>query len=64
MRPYGTSQQLQNRREQALNLLKEGKSAEEVVARMKAAVRSVYRWQQEQKQPKPKSERRQASQPT
>ena len=57
MRPYGTSQQLQKRREQALILLKEGKSAEEVAARMKVTVRSVYRWQQEQKQPKPKSER-------
>jgi transposase len=57
MRPYGTSQQLQKRREQALILLKEGKSAEEVAARMKVTVRSVYRWQQEQKQPKPESER-------
>jgi len=57
MRPYGTSQQLQNRREQALKLLKEGRTAKEVSARMKVTVRSVYRWQQEQKQPKPKSER-------
>lgn len=57
MRPYGTSQQLQRRREQALKLLKAGKSAKEVAARMKVTVRSVYRWQQEQKQPKPKSER-------
>ena len=57
MRPYGTSQQLQKRRVQALILLKEGKSAEEVAARMKVTVRSVYRWQQEQKQPKPESER-------
>jgi transposase len=57
MRPNGTSQQLQKRREQALMLLKAGKSAEEVADRMKVTVRSVYRWQQEQKQPKPKSER-------
>ncbi|MBI2330711.1 MAG: winged helix-turn-helix domain-containing protein, partial [Chloroflexi bacterium] len=57
MRPYGTSKQLQDRREQALKLLKEGRSAKEVSARMKVTVRSVYRWQQEQKQPKPKSER-------
>ena len=57
MRPNGTSQQLQKRREQGLMLLKEGKSAEEVADRMKVTVRSVYRWQQEQKQPKPKSER-------
>jgi transposase len=56
MRPYGTTQQLQDRREQALKLLKEGKSAKEVGARMKVTVRSVYRWQQEQNQPKPKSE--------
>lgn len=57
MRPYGTSEQLQKRREQALNLRKAGKSVEDVAARMKVTVRSVYRWQQEQKQPKPKSER-------
>ena len=57
MRPYGTTQQLQNRRVQALELLKEGRSAEEVAARMKVTVRSVYRWQQEHIQPKPKSER-------
>lgn len=57
MRPYGTTQQLQNRREEALKLLKAGKSAKEIAAHMKVAVRSVYRWQQEQKRPKPKSER-------
>lgn len=57
MRPYGTSQQLQKRREQALHLLKAGRSAEDVADRMKVTVRSVYRWQQEQKQPKPKSAR-------
>lgn len=57
MRPNGTSQQLQKRRGQALKFLKAGKSAEEVAARMKVTVRSVYRWQQEQKHPKPKSER-------
>lgn len=57
MRRYGTTQQLQDRREQALKLLREGRTAKEVAARMKVTVRSVYRWQQEQKQPKPKSER-------
>jgi len=57
MRPYGTTQQLQNRRMQALKLLKEDWSAEEVAARMKVTVRSVYRWQQEHIQPKSKSER-------
>ena len=57
MRPYGTSQQLQERREQALKLLNQGKLVEEIAARMKVTVRSVYRWQQEQKQPKRKSER-------
>lgn len=57
MRPYGTTQQLQGRREQALKLLKEGRPAKEIAARMKVTVRSVYRWRQEQKQPKPKSER-------
>ena len=57
MRPYGTTQQLQDRRKQAQKLLKEGKSAKEVATRMKVTVRSVYRWQQDQKQPKPISER-------
>ena len=56
MRPYGTTQQLQNRRVQALELLKEGRTAEEVATRMKVTVRSVYRWQQEHIQPKSKSE--------
>lgn len=57
MRPYGTSKQLQERRDQALKLINQGKSVEEIAARMKVTVRSVYRWQQEQKQPKRKSER-------
>jgi transposase len=57
MRPNGTSEQLQKRCEQALNLLKAGKSIEEVADRMRVTVRSVYRWQQEQKQPKLKCER-------
>jgi transposase len=57
MRPYGTSKQLQKRREQALRLLKEGKSVEEVAVHIKVTERSVYRWQQEQKHPRPKSER-------
>jgi transposase len=57
MRPYGTSQQLQKRREQARKLWQEGKSAEEVAERLKVTVRSVYRWQQEHRQPKPKQER-------
>ena len=57
MRPYGTSKQLQERRQRALQLLTQGKSVEEVAAQMKVTVRSVYRWQQEQKQPKKKSER-------
>jgi transposase len=57
MRPYGTTQQLQDRREQALKLLKAGKSAKEIAARIKVTVRSVYRWHEDQKQPKPKSER-------
>jgi transposase len=57
MRPYGTSEQLQARRDRGLKLLKRGKSVEEVAARMKVTVRSVYRWQREQKQPKRKSER-------
>jgi len=57
MRPYGTSKQLQERRQRALSVLEQGKSVEEVADRVKVTVRSVYRWHQEQKQPKHKSER-------
>lgn len=57
MRPYGTSEQLQARRDQALKLLWQGQSVEEVAAQIRVTMRSVYRWQQEQKHPKRKSER-------
>ncbi|WKZ45818.1 MAG: IS630 family transposase [Anaerolineales bacterium] len=57
MRPYGTSEQLQVRRDQAINLLKQGKTVAEVAAQLKVTERTVYRWKYEQKYGKPKSER-------
>jgi transposase len=57
MRPYGTNKQLQERRENALKLLEQGKSVKEVALKMKVSDHSVRRWRQEQKQPKKKSER-------
>jgi len=57
MRPYGTSKQLQKRQQRAFGLLKRGKSVVQVAAQVGVARCSVYRWQQEQKRPKPQSER-------
>ena len=57
MRPYGTSKQLQERREHALKLLEQGKSVKDVAIKMSVRDRSVSRWRQERKRPKKKSER-------
>jgi len=57
MRPYGTSKQLQKRRRQAQELLGERCTVEQVAKQVGVAVRSIYRWQQEQKHPRKKSER-------
>jgi transposase len=57
MRPYGTSKQLQERREHALKLLEQGKSVKDVAINMSVRDRSVRRWRQERKRPKKKSER-------
>ena len=46
MRPYGTSKQLQKRRQRALGLLKRGKSVVEVAAQVDVTRWSVYRWRQ------------------
>jgi transposase len=52
MRPYGTNEQLARRREEALDLLKQGKSVEQVAAKMGVTIQSVYRWLREQKHPR------------
>lgn len=58
MRPYGTSKQLQKRHQQALELLVRDRRVEQVAKQVGVAVRSIYRWQQEQKHPRKKSARR------
>ena len=61
MRPFGTSQQLAHRRQRARDLLRHGQSPEQVARRVGATERSVRRWQQEAKHPKPKSKSRRRS---
>jgi transposase len=58
MRPFGTSQQLARRRQQARNLLRYGQSSKQVAKRVGTTERSVRRWRQESKQPKSKSHQR------
>ena len=44
MRPYGTAQQLEKRRRQAIQLLKAGKNLPAVARALSASVSSVFRW--------------------
>ena len=44
MRPYGTAQQLEKRRRQAIQLLKAGKNLSAVARALSASVSSVFRW--------------------
>ncbi len=53
MRPYGTSEQLQQRRQRALALLRRGQSVGSVAKQVGVAERSIYRW----KQPRPPSKK-------
>jgi transposase len=46
MRPYGTPQQLEKRRRQAIALLKEGHSYRSVATKLKSSLSSVVRWYQ------------------
>jgi transposase len=46
MRPYGSPRTLASRRCRAVTLLAQGMSPREVARRVRAAVGSVYRWQQ------------------
>jgi len=55
MRPYGTSEQLQQRRQRALALLRRGQSIGSIAEQVGVAVRSIYRWKQHQPQSKKSS---------
>jgi transposase len=44
MRPYGTAQQLEKRRRQAIRLFRAGKSLSAVARALSASVSSVFRW--------------------
>lgn len=54
MRPFGTIKQLTQRRQRALGYLRHGQSPKEVAQRVGTTERSVRRWQQHAKLPKPK----------
>lgn len=54
MRPYGTSKQLDRRRQRALRLLHRGLGPTEVGKRVGATPQSVCRWRRESAHPKPK----------
>ena len=57
MRPNSTIEQLQKRRQRALELVRRGTSPKEIAVQLGVNERSVRRWHQEQKQAKKKSER-------
>ena len=49
MRPYGTSIQLQKRRQQAQELLDKGRTVEQAARQVGVTARSLYRWRQAEK---------------
>jgi transposase len=49
MRPLGTIEQLEKRRQAALDLVRKGKSSEEIANKFGVTERSVRRWRQERK---------------
>jgi len=57
MRPKGTSEQLAVRRRQGLKLLRAGKPTTEIAGRLGVTARTVRRWRQETKRPKPRAKR-------
>ena len=58
MRPYGTSIQLQKRRQQAQELLDKGRTVEQAARQVGVTARSLYRWRQVEKHPQKKSKER------
>ena len=57
MRPFGTSEQLAQRRQRALNWLRHGQSLAQVAKRIGATPQSVCRWRREAQQPQHKRKR-------
>lgn len=57
MRPIGTSEQLAERRQRALTLLRQGQGPTQVAQRVGATPQSICRWQRESQQPKLKQKR-------
>jgi transposase len=57
MRPLGTSQQLERRRQRALDLLREGRGPTEIAKRVGATPQSVCRWRRVSQHPPRKSKR-------
>ena len=55
MRPFGTTQQLTQRRQRALDLLQHGQSPTQVAQRVGATAQSVRRWRRESQHPKQRS---------
>lgn len=54
MRPFGTSKQLVQRRQRALDLLRRGQRVTQVAKRLGTTPQSVCRWRRESHQPKRK----------
>lgn len=57
MRPFGTSQQLTQRRQRALDLLRQGRSPTEIAQRVGVTPQSVCRWRRQSQHPRRKSKR-------
>jgi len=64
MRPYGTSEQLAQRRQRALNLLRRGQNPTQVAKTLKTTPQSVRRWQQAALDPTPKRSHRAPGRPS
>lgn len=62
MRPFGTNQQLADRRQRALDLLDQGETPEQVAERVGVTPRSVRRWHSEALHP-PRPARRKPGRP-
>ncbi len=58
MRPIGTPQQLAERRQRALDLLRDGKSPQQAAKQVGVTERSVRRWKSEAKHPRRRAKRK------
>lgn len=57
MRPFGTSEQLAERRQRALNLVRQGQGPAQVAQQVGVTPQSVCRWQRESQHPRAKRKR-------